>query len=67
MKTPVILAAAWGLFFSPILASEESPDVLSNPIFLEPEIKAVDVPEPNPLLFAGLGGLVLLMCAVRRK
>lgn len=52
---------------SPLAAAESSPVDLANQISQETEISTVDIPEPNPLLFAGLGGLVMLMCAVRRK
>ena len=39
----------------------------SLPVPTNDGLSEVRIPEPNTMLFAGLGGLILLMFAIRRK
>jgi hypothetical protein len=66
---PHLFIAAFGLFLSPLMAAEAVPNELSIPIFdIEAtQMDVADVPEPNTLLFAGLGSLAILFFAIRRR
>ena len=52
-----------GLAIGGVEASESSGELTSGP----PPKEQVRVPEPNTMLFAGIGGFIILLFAVRRK
>lgn len=63
----LLLAAASGMLCSPLLASGSEPNDSANLILESTERPSSSVPEPHPLLVAGIGSLAILLFALRRR
>ena len=66
MKTLLLLAAS-GSLFAPLLASESAPNEPMVPTPDSTEVKPLSIPEPSPLITAGIGALAIFVFTVRRK
>ena len=63
----LLLVAASGMLCSPLVASGAEPNDLPNLILESTEGHSSSVPEPHPLLVAGIGSLAILLFALRRR